>query len=86
MISHEPGAILVVATVQELLERGCTGLDFLRGDEPYKLDWRAVSRPIHDVRVLPGSWNGRLRQSLWQAATSAKDLLRAGRDVVLSGK
>ena len=86
MISHEPGAILVVATVQELLERGCTGLDFLRGDEPYKLDWRAVSRPIHDVRVLPGSWNGRLRQSLWQAATSAKDLLRAGRDAVLSGK
>jgi CelD/BcsL family acetyltransferase involved in cellulose biosynthesis len=86
MISHEPGAILVVATVQELLERGCTGLDFLRGDEPYKLDWRAVSRPLHDVRVLSGSWNGRLRQSLWQAATSAKDLLRAGRDAVLSGK
>ncbi len=86
MISHEPGAILVVATVQELLVQGCTGLDFLRGDEPYKLDWRAVSRPIHDVRVLPGSWNGRLRQSLWQAATSAKDLLRAGRDAVLSGK
>lgn len=86
MISHEPGAILVVATVQELLERGCTGLDFLRGDEPYKLDWRAVSRPVHDVRVLPGNWNGRLRQSLWQAATSAKDLLRAGRDAVLSGK
>jgi CelD/BcsL family acetyltransferase involved in cellulose biosynthesis len=86
MISHEPGAILVVATIQDLFQHGAAGIDFLRGDEPYKLDWRAVARPLHDVRVLPGGWNGRLRQSLWQAATSAKDLLRAGRDAVLSGK
>ncbi len=86
MISLEPGALLVVATVEEMIERRYTGFDLLRGDEPYKREWRGVPSPIHDVRVLPGNWNGRLRQSLWQAAVSAKDLLRAGRDAMLNAK
>ncbi len=85
MISHEPGVLMLVATLQDVIECGYTGLDFLRGDEPYKLDWRSVQRPIHDVRILPGNFPGHLRQSLWQAATSAKDWLRAGRDAVLQG-
>lgn len=82
-ITHEPGVMTLVATVQDIIAHGFTGLDFLRGDESYKLDWRAVPQPIHDVRILPGNLNGHLRQSLWQVATGAKDLLRAGRDAVL---
>ncbi len=85
LIAHEPGVLMLVATVQDVIECGYTGLDFLRGDEPYKLDWRSVQHLIHDVRILPGNWPGHVRQSLWQAATSAKDWLRAGRDVVLQG-
>ena len=83
LLSHEPGVMTVVATLKDIIECGYTGLDFLRGDEPYKLDWRPEQRPLHDVRILPGNLPGQLRQSLWQAATSAKDWLRAGRDAVL---
>jgi CelD/BcsL family acetyltransferase involved in cellulose biosynthesis len=83
VIVHEPGVMTLVATVQDIIAHGFTGLDFLRGDEPYKLDWRAVPQPIHDVRILPGNLHGHVRQSLWQVATGAKDLLRAGRDAVL---
>ncbi len=86
LISHEPGVLILVATIQDIIECGYTALDFLRGDEPYKLDWRSERRPIHDVRILPGDLPGYLRQSLWQAATSAKDLLRAGRDAVIHAR
>jgi CelD/BcsL family acetyltransferase involved in cellulose biosynthesis len=82
-IAHEPGVMTLVATMQDIISHGWTGLDFLRGDESYKLDWRAVPKPMHDVRILPGNLHGHLRQSLWQVATGAKDLLRAGRDAVL---
>jgi hypothetical protein len=54
----------------------------MRGDEPYKRDWRAAPRQAMDVRVFPGHWSGRLHRALWQSGASARDWLRAGRDTV----
>jgi CelD/BcsL family acetyltransferase involved in cellulose biosynthesis len=86
LILHEPGTIALVDTLQLAIQQGLQGLDFLRGDEPYKLDWRATPQPMYDVRLLPGNLQGHLRQSLWQATVSAKDLFRAGRDALLSAR
>ncbi len=84
MAEHEPGNLALVCMLQEGIAGGITTLDFLRGNETYKAHWRALPQPMHDVRILPGHWPGRLRQSLWKAATGAKDWLRAGRDAVVS--
>ncbi len=81
---HEPGNLALICMIQEAIAAGVKVLDLLRGDESYKQHWRARPRPMHDVRILPGHWPGRLRQSLWKAATGAKDLLRAGRDAVVA--
>jgi CelD/BcsL family acetyltransferase involved in cellulose biosynthesis len=80
--AHEPGTLAMIATLQELLAGQGGAIDFLRGDESYKQHWRATPRPMHDVRILPGDLPGRLRQSIWQAATGAKDWLRASRDAM----
>jgi len=79
---HEPGTLAMACGVQDAIARGYRAIDLLRGNEPYKQHWRATPRPMHDVRILPGAWSGRLRQSIWQAATGAKDWLRASRDAM----
>ncbi len=81
---HEPGGLALIATLRQAIDSGYRAVDFLRGDEPYKAHWRARPRPMQQVRILPGDWPGRLRQSMWNAANSAKDWLRAGRQAVLA--
>ena len=33
--------------------RGYRAYDFLRGDEPYKADWRAQPCPVEEIRIVP---------------------------------
>jgi CelD/BcsL family acetyltransferase involved in cellulose biosynthesis len=46
-----PGVIMVAAYIQRAIAEGCSRLDFLRGDEPYKYEWGATDEPIQRLLV-----------------------------------
>ncbi|MGC3996082.1 MAG: GNAT family N-acetyltransferase [Anaeromyxobacter sp.] len=72
--ARSPGAVLVARTVEDAYARGLTDYDFLRGEEPYKLDWTADRRETCAVRLRAPS----LRAG---AVTAADGALRAARGV-----
>ena len=49
----EPGNLITVALLKQAIERGDRGIDFLRGDEPYKSHFRAEPRPTVRFRHRP---------------------------------
>jgi CelD/BcsL family acetyltransferase involved in cellulose biosynthesis len=55
-----PGASLVAFAIQHAIEEGCTGFDFLRGQERYKSRWKPqdVGRNVRIVMPL-GGWLGK---------------------------
>jgi CelD/BcsL family acetyltransferase involved in cellulose biosynthesis len=57
----EPGHLLYTHAVRRLIERGYERLDFLRGDEPYKADWGAKSRPLARLTCVAPLLTARLR-------------------------
>ena len=80
--AHEPGTLTLIATLRTAIDEGLSAVDFLRGDEPYKQHWRATPRDNRDVRVLANRWQGRVRHTLWQAASRTKGWLRSSREAV----
>jgi CelD/BcsL family acetyltransferase involved in cellulose biosynthesis len=82
LLEHSPGALSILAKLRAAIEEGCRAVDFLRGDEPYKRDWRAAPRRAVDVRAFAGHLSGRVRRGLWCGRTRARDWMRAGRDAL----
>ena len=81
----EPGRILHVDTMMHLYREGYAGIDFLRGDEPYKQ--RAGAKPTRVLRmraaapkILP-----RLRHAAWWTGFEVKQWMRkrTGREPVV---
>jgi CelD/BcsL family acetyltransferase involved in cellulose biosynthesis len=65
--ARSPGMVLVGRTIEDAYARGLTDYDFLRGTEPYKLDWAADRRETLALRLrAPG-----LRAETAAAATGA---------------
>lgn len=65
--SISPGTLLVANTIRRAIDEGKETFDFLRGDEPYKMRWKAQrtltnSRYLRAVTKMPGGlglrWNG----------------------------
>jgi CelD/BcsL family acetyltransferase involved in cellulose biosynthesis len=65
--SISPGTLLVAATIKRAIEEGKETFDFLRGDEPYKMRWKAQKvlsnrRFLRAVTPVAGQmglrWNG----------------------------
>jgi len=77
-LSHEPGRLITLASLQLAIAERRRAFDFLRGDEAYKAHWRAVPRPSEDVTILRDTRGARLRQNLSAAGHNLKSLLRAG--------
>ena len=71
-LTEEPGHLITAATVKRAIEQGGRAIDFLRGDEPYKAHFRAVARPLLDLRVVPNRALSQLRNQLWLAGRSVK--------------
>lgn len=46
-----PGVVMIAAYIQRAIAEGCSRLDFLRGNEPYKYIWGAVDEPIQRLLV-----------------------------------
>ena len=68
----EPGHLITAATVKRAIEQGGRAIDFLRGDERYKANFRATARPLLALRVVPNRAVPRLRNRLWLAGRGVK--------------
>ena len=62
---HEPGWLLNLMLLRDLIARGFTTCDYLRGDESYKLDLGGQMRPQRRLRVAAPHPIGRLRRQVW---------------------
>jgi GNAT acetyltransferase-like protein len=52
------GAILMGIMIRRAIERGFRTFDFLRGEEPYKLNWTPTVRTCYQIAVIRGGWRG----------------------------
>jgi len=77
MDAYSPGKLTMMAAIQFAISRGCESFDLLRGDEPYKANWRAVPTACHDLRVWQRGITGCIAWSLWKMYTLTADLFKA---------
>ena len=59
-IEHGPGNLSLMLSVQEAIRHGARRLDFLRGEEPYKLAWGCRRREAQRIRIRRDGLAGRL--------------------------
>ncbi len=71
-----PGTLMQAVSLQAAIAEGHRQFDFLRGDEPYKLQWNAQSVPLASLRIAGGSPAARVRHSAWQTRESVKHWIR----------
>jgi len=62
------GQVLIGAMIRRAIERGYRRFDFLRGDDPYKLQWTQTRRFTDEVTIFRGGWRGRWLRGLDAAA------------------
>jgi CelD/BcsL family acetyltransferase involved in cellulose biosynthesis len=75
MDDFSPGKLTMMASIRDAIERGCEYFDLLRGDEPYKANWRALPSPCYDLRVWPKPGLGWIEWGLWSGhALAARQL------------
>ena len=75
-LDDHPGALMNVATIKRAIEQGFRGFDFLRGDEQYKVHWRAVPRSSLEIRIVPQHVSAQFRHGIWIAGTSMKQWIK----------
>lgn len=52
------GSVLMGLIIRRAIERGYRKLDFLRGEEPYKMEWTQTARRCSEVVVFRTGWRG----------------------------
>ncbi len=77
-LEHEPGRIATVAVVRDILARGGTFLDLLRGDEHYKQHYRAAPGKVVTWRVVPNRAMAQWRSRVTTAGVTLKRWLKNG--------
>lgn len=82
LLDEEPGRLMNIAVLRRAIERGLSGFDFLRGDEPYKAHWRAEARPSLELRIVPRRAAAQLRHGVWLAGDSFKQWIKTGLSLV----
>jgi CelD/BcsL family acetyltransferase involved in cellulose biosynthesis len=71
---RSPGLVLVGRTVEDAYARGLADYDFLRGTEPYKLEWASDRRETQNVRIHAPSLRAGtavLAREAWRGARGA---------------
>lgn len=72
------GSLSILKLVQDAIAAGCTRLDLLRGEEPYKFSWGAVHRPALTTTLRRQSYTAQLmtmRDLAWSSAKWVKQTL-----------
>lgn len=75
--ARSPGLVLVGRTVEDAYARGLDDYDFLRGTEPYKLDWAWDRRETVTVRLRAPSLRAGTADASARAYRAARDLAKA---------
>ena len=75
-LDAEPGRLCAIGMLQTALAEGRGGMDFLRGDLPYKAHLRAQPRRTVEFRVAAKRIPARLRHRLWVTGETAKQFAR----------
>ena len=74
----QPGRLSCIAGLRRAVGEGRARFDFLRGDEPYKAQWRATPRPSLYARVVPRKPLAMARHAVWLAGRRAKETIKGG--------
>lgn len=77
-LHHEPGRMATVAIVRDILARGGTTLDLLRGDEAYKPHFRARPRKLVTWRIVPNRAIAKWRSRITTAGARLKRWVKTG--------
>lgn len=72
----EPGHLLNIQGALQVYENGLRGIDYLRGDEPYKQQMQATPRPLIRLRVVAPALVPRLRHAAWRTGFEFKQFIR----------
>lgn len=80
----EPGRLVNIDTLQQLYRGDLAGIDFMRGDEPYKQRLSTSSRRVLRLRAIPPALLPRIRHAAWCTGFEVKQWVRqkAGRTPV----
>jgi CelD/BcsL family acetyltransferase involved in cellulose biosynthesis len=73
---YNPGHLVNRSLVAQALERGCDQLDWMRGEEPYKLE--TATTAIEHEHLL--AWSSPAVRSVTEGARSARDYVAARRE------
>jgi CelD/BcsL family acetyltransferase involved in cellulose biosynthesis len=77
-LDQEPGRLMMTAVIRDILERGGTRLDLLRGDESYKPHYRAQPQKLVTWRVVPNRALAKWRSRVTTAGVTFKRWLKNG--------
>lgn len=83
--SLRPGLSVFCHTIRESIEAGLSQFDMMRGDEPYKLRWRATLRPTQEVRAFSPRLASQVRGGVVKAGSALKQFLSLGQAWVPGG-
>lgn len=76
--SLRPGVGVFCHAIRETIRSGRKRFDMLRGDEAYKLRWRAELCPTQEVRACSPRAAARLRNQVYSAGIGVKNLIKTG--------
>jgi CelD/BcsL family acetyltransferase involved in cellulose biosynthesis len=76
-LEHSPGQLMLMATLQRAITEGYQIVDLLRGDEPYKMHWRATPQPLENIRIVEKTASNQFRKGLWVAGDQVRSWLRS---------
>lgn len=76
--SHvRPGLSVFCHAIRETIQSNRKRFDMLRGDEPYKLRWRAELQPAQEVRVCSPRNVAQVRNQVYNAGVTFKNLVKS---------
>ncbi|REJ70445.1 MAG: GNAT family N-acetyltransferase [Planctomycetota bacterium] len=85
-LEQQPGHLITIAELRQAIERKFTAYDFLRGDEPYKHNWRAAPQETTHIRVVANRTRARLAHMVWNARQQTRDWARTIRDTTVDAR
>lgn len=77
-LPEEPGRLSTILFLQRAIAEGHTRFDFLRGNEPYKLHWRAATKSMQSYRIVANRPMARLRGRALAVGDALSGLARQG--------
>ena len=73
---HRVGRIMQAVALRDNCAGGLTAFDFLRGDEQYKQQMRAVPTGCQRLRVVARARMSQLRHSIWATCREVRSMLK----------